>query len=171
MKKITQLTAEFDAWIEDNYASMKKRISYESFFDEDTFHDTYLAVLDGLESQATGSVNFEVYFINTYRRLRRVEAAESFKTINPSEIFFQFLVDKPQEDEATPSISRRDILCYCNSSLAPDELKLFNLRFIKGLTAQQTGDYIGCSASFVSRQVNRLKAKINSYFTPPPTRI
>lgn len=168
MKQLTETAAEFDIWIADNYAIIKERLTLSGSYDDDTFHDAYLTVLEGLKPEM-GINDYPRLFNATYRQLRKNKLAQSFRTVNPSEIFFQLLSDDAQTEEQTSSeprhtVSQKYIIFYAKSGLNADDYKLFSMRFLMGMTLQQVGDYLGRSNCFVSKNIDRIRRHIRTHF-------
>lgn len=168
MKQLAETAAEFDIWIADNYAIIKERLTLSGSYDDDTFHDSYLTVFEGLKPEI--SINdYPRLFIETYRKLRKKKLAQSFLTVNLSEIFFQLLSDETETKEQTSSepkstVSQKDIIFYAKSSLNADDYKLFSMRFLMDMTLQQVGDYLGRSNCFVSKNTDRIRRHIRTHF-------
>ena len=168
MEQLTETAAEFDIWIANNYAIIKERLILSGSYDDDTFHDSYLTVFEGLKPEM--SINhYSRLFIKTYRQLRKKKLAQSFRTVNLSEIFFQLISDDAQTKEQTssepkPTVSQKDIIFYANSSLNANDYKLFSMRFLMDMTLQQVGDYLGRSICFVSKNTDRIRRHIRTHF-------
>jgi len=158
-------TAVINTFMEVFYDTLKQDISSHGLFSADAFHDTYIALLSAPDMVLTQKM-----FKSVYRFILRRELSRRYAVCVPDETFFKLLPDTVTDEQPTEDETEREevtadgVKRYAQSALAPDEYKLFQLRFIKGFTLRQTGEYIGHSPSFVMRHTNTIKSQLANHF-------
>lgn len=156
--------AIINAFTKVYYNSLKQDIISRGYFDEDVYHDTYMALHSAPDMPLTPSM-----FKSLYRYLLRQELSRTYTTITPSETFFQLLAN-PDDNNSTSTETAQEVATatqvkeYARTALSPADYKLFFLRFVKELTLQQTGEYLGRSTCYVSRRADKIKSTISNHF-------
>lgn len=158
--------AVINAFTKVYYNVLKQEIIANGMFDMDVYHDTYVALYSAPDMPLTPKM-----FKSVYRHLLRRELSRAYTTVSPTETFFQLLAS-PTEGEAdsTPTeepkdnVTAAEVKEFAAQNLTPSDYKLFFLRFIKELTLQQTGEYIGRSQSYVLRHTEDIKSTISNHF-------
>lgn len=158
-------TAVINTFMRVYYDTLKQNISDHGMLEEDVFHDTYLALLQAPEMVLTPKM-----FKSVYRYLLRRKLSSQYVFCVPSELFFQRLVDNmvedapQQEEEVKDTVTAATVKLYAKTALNPKEYTLFVLRFVKGYTLQQTGEYIGCTAATAMRRADAIRTQIYNHF-------
>lgn len=163
----TETTAQFDVWIAEHYEELKEQIGAQGFLDEDAFHDTYLAIWDALTSEM-GVSRYERLFKATYRELRRKQLSASYRTVNPSDLFFRMLADETQAEDETAQkrqrVTAQQVKDYAATALKKSDYKIFHLRFCMDMPLQYIGDYIGRSTAAVCIHVHSIQQQLRQHF-------
>lgn len=156
--------AVINAFTKVYYNVLKQDIISRGYFDEDVFHDTFMALHSAPDMPLTPAM-----FKSVYRYLLRQELSRAYTTITPTETFFQLLAN-PDEDNTSATEESQEIATasqvkeYARVALSPADYKVFLLRFVKELTLQQTGEYLGRSTCYVHRRTNKIKTTITNHF-------
>lgn len=156
--------AVINAFTTAYYDVLKQEIINNGMFDADVYHDTYVALHSAPDMPLTPKM-----FKSVYRHHLRRELSRTYTTVSPSETFFQLLAT-PVEDNSTATednkgyVTATEVKDYASAVLSPLDYKVFFLRFIKELTLQQTGEYLGRSQSFVLRHSENIKTTISNHF-------
>lgn len=168
---VTETAAKVDAWIAQEYDSLKAALISNNTFDPDTFHDAYLS----LYIAVTPDIDKNLYrklFNAIYAEIAKNKAWQSFRSVNVQEIFFTLLKSdddtESEEDteEAEPYITAQEVKKYARQNLTRNQFSLFVLRFEHNLTYQQIGAYIGRGKDYAKHHTALICKTIKEHFNP-----
>lgn len=162
-----QLGGGFDEWFVDNYASIKESLSLRGLLDEDCLHDTYLYIIrtDG------GKLSYKEYrrqFMKDYSMLRRKHVSRSFQYVYPDPLFFGFLHDDeeienaPSQKDFHPSFQR--VMQYIKLHTKPLEYKMFTLRVVQNMSYSFIADYVGDNPTSIRKHIDSIMQDVQNYF-------
>lgn len=164
-------SSNFDDWISRHYYVLRKRIMVSCIFDEDVFHDTYIALRAVVSD--TDAVSIENEFIKLYKYTFLRSFSMEARYIHPSELFFKYLrteaVDFDFAQDAEDSIKRieeqaKRIDKLCRDILDKEDYEIFKLRFILSLTIRELTAYTGHSSLTIQRKLRQITELIRTHF-------
>lgn len=166
----TETAASIDAWIAQEYETIKASLISKDTYDPDTFHDVYLSLSDAV----TPDIDITLYrrlFEAIYAKLLKNKVWQSYRSVNVQEIFFNLLKseDETESEEETqadskPDITAQQVKSYARNHLTGEEYNLFALRFEQDMTYQQIGLYIGKGKDFVKLRTTKICNSIRTHF-------
>lgn len=146
------------------YDIIKKDISSHAFFSEDAYHDTYISLLSDTHT------NISVSLLQTfYRHILRKGLSKLYIECELNEQSYKLIADDMEYEQSTDalhheSITGREVKEYAKRTLSDKDFKIFTLRFVKGLTLTQIGEYIGWTPVSVMRHEREIKSRIINHF-------
>ncbi|MCD8136896.1 MAG: sigma-70 family RNA polymerase sigma factor [Parabacteroides gordonii] len=158
----------FDNWFSSSYYQIRTKLEGFPRFDEDAFHDAYLAIRINLLFERVEVVDFESYFEKCYKNISRKRIRLDQKYCHPDDIYFQMLSEnEPVELEDLLALDQlaHDILSFVKQEFSNREYRLFRLKlFETQCSYKDLSDYTGLASSTIYRKVNSISNAIRNDF-------
>lgn len=161
----------FNKWMCANYYKLKEKCIFTNVFgemvynwQEDIFHNTYLAILDNLTNEEEEA--FEDLFISSFKLYVKRAFTAKVKEIVPEETFWKYQkqVEEDIEEEEARNEAKHDLavqmLTAAKLIFSKDEFLIFKLYFESGFSFRQIGDLFGASGKAVSYRYNTLCSRL-----------
>lgn len=164
----------FNKWMCANYYKLKEKCIFTNVFgemvynwQEDIFHNTYLAILDNLTNEKEEA--FEDLFISSFKLYVKRAFTAKVKEIVPEETFWKYQkqVEEPEEEENRKEAKEAlatQILFAAKLSFSRDEFQIFKLYFESGFNFTQIGDVFGTSGKTIQYRYNNMCGRLFGMF-------
>ena len=160
-RRAESVRRSFDKWMCANYYKLREKCLFTNTFgelvylwQEDIFHNCYLAVRDSLTDETTN--DFEELFVSSFKLYTKRAFTARVKEIVPDEVFWKYqkqVEEDAEEDEARKE-AKHDLavqmLAAAKMIFSRDEYNIFKLYFQSGFTFRQIGELFGTSGEAVS---------------------
>lgn len=174
-RRAESVRRSFDKWMCANYYKLREKCLFTNTFgelvylwQEDIFHNCYLAVRDSLTDETTN--DFEELFVSSFKLYTKRAFTARVKEIVPDEVFWKYqkqVEEDAEEDEARKE-AKHDLavqmLAAAKMIFSRDEYNIFKLYFQSGFTFRQIGELFGTSGEAVSYRYNVLCGRLFGMF-------
>lgn len=174
-RRAESVKRSFDKWMCANYYKLREKCLFTNLFgdlvyqwQEDLFHNTYLAVRDTLTNE--NEETFEYLFVSSFKLYLKRAFTAQVKEIVPEETFWKY--QKQVEEEAEEAEARKEakhdlsvqMLAAAKLIFSRDEFTIFKLYFESGFTFRQIGEMFGTSGEAVGVRYNILCGRLFGMF-------
>lgn len=157
-----------NAWISDNAAKLRHRLTIYCSLDEDAFQEAYLTLAMAFRAPESARI-LEAAFLKAYRQLANRNIGESFTMSHPDELFFTLLpsddtepMEEPEETKDIASLARR-VRRHIRASFPRIEVMVFEMR-IKGFSCRDITDTMGIGTAAINNITEQIIIKARSRF-------
>lgn len=158
----------FNAWICENAAKLKERLSLYSNIDEDAFQDAYLTLATTFDPK-NDAEDYENAFLKAYRKFSGKNISETYTTCHPDELFFTLIPaeeitseEKPEDaDKAQRFIQR--IRKHIRDTFPTTDVLAFEMK-ITGYSCRDISDTLGIGTTTINNATERIIAKTRLQF-------
>lgn len=162
------IATKFNAWMSENAAKLKHRLSLYSPIDEDAFQDAYLTLVEEYSTN-DNYATIENTFIATYRKLSIKNLGEAFKTCHPDELFFTLLPSydtDPTEQQQEPKDHSNlvaKIQRHIRATFQRRDVMVFEMR-LRGFSCRDIEDTLGIGTTAINNAIQRITAQTRLQF-------
>ena len=167
----TKDVKEFNGWFNRSYERPKESVSLYGKFDEDAFHDAYLAVRKQVMFSKDGIKDMESYFFGCYRRILQSGTREDGRYDNPGDEYFMRLgeadctEETDEREEMLTGCDRlvRDIQKFLRRHFSYEDYRIFMLRFYEtGSSFRTIARHMGEKTSVVTRRTQAMMESVRT---------
>lgn len=175
---MTKQQQQFNEWAGANYEAIKQRVMLSCYWDEDVFHDTFIALYQ--ELQVFDEPSMADTFVRAYKRLQGNKHWGDFVYVQPDEVYFSFL-QQPSADEEREELARREqryqtfdkiaFLLKSTPRIAKRDKQLFQLHFLNDYSLHNLAEVMSMSENTITRSINSTLGVLRSFIAPPENTI
>lgn len=155
----------FKQWFSENYDILRNKLCFDNLGElyeancEDCFHNAFLCVFQSLK-RYEGETDFKTLFVAAYRRQRKTYRMQEVKEIQPSDLFWAFLMESendPEEEEQRKILLEertKALLSYVANHFTNEQKEVFKMYFLNGCTKEQIAAYCGKSVPTITKCIS-----------------
>lgn len=161
-------TTTFNAWICENAAKLKERLSLYSNIDEDAFQDAYLTLATTF-SPKNDTADYETAFLKAYRKFSGKNISETYTTCHPDELFFTLIPaeetvpDEKEEDADKAQRFFHRIRKHIRDTFPTTDVMAFEMK-ITGYSCRDISDTLGIGTTAINNATERIIAQTRLQF-------